>query len=108
MRSTVPTANPPPVWKDETVFSKTFLSFLVSADVYLSDTEEVFFTAGSFISKCGKITGVTNNNNDCPVLKLTASVSCVIVTMSTAAGPQGIQQTCLFQIFTLFRVSYKN
>lgn len=68
MRSTVPTANPPPVWKDETVFSKTFLSFLVSADVYLSDTAEAFLTAGSFVSYSGKITGVTNNN-DCPVLK---------------------------------------
>lgn len=68
MRRTVPTANPPPVWKDEKVFSKTFLSFLVSADVYLSDTAEAFFTAGSFISHGGKITGVTNNN-DCLVLK---------------------------------------
>lgn len=67
MRSTVPTANPPPVWKDKTGFSQPFLSFLVSADVDLSDTAEAFFTAGSFISHGGKITGVTNNN-DFPVL----------------------------------------
>lgn len=69
MRSTVPTANPPPVWKDETVFSETFLSFLLSAERYLSGTAEALFTAGSFIFHSGKIIGVTNNNNDCPVLR---------------------------------------
>lgn len=48
MRSTVPTANPPPVGKDETVFSEMFLSFLVSAEVYLSDTAEAFIHSRQF------------------------------------------------------------